>query len=55
MQIKLNLLGQSRGGTAASGLVGQAKKLFEPRSGEENFLGPPRGVWGHAPPENFEN
>ena len=38
-----------------SGLVGQPKKCLEPQSGEKNFLGPPRGVWGHAPPENFEN
>ena len=34
---------------------GAAKKCFEPRSGEKYFLGPSRRVWGHAPPENFEN
>ena len=42
-----------RGGPAASGLVGQSKKFFEPLPGEKIFLGRPRGVWGHAPPENF--
>ena len=30
------------------------KKLSEPRSGEENFLGLLGGP-GHAPPENFKN
>ena len=28
-------------------------KVFEARSGEKNFLGSSREVWGHAPPENF--
>ena len=47
-------LSNDRGGAAASGLVRQPKECFERRSGEKNFLGPPRGGLGHAPPENFE-
>ena len=30
----------SRGGTAASGLVGQSKKFLKQRSGEKNFFRP---------------
>ena len=30
------------------------KKFLEPRSDEEKFLRPSRGIWGQALPENFE-
>ena len=31
------------------------KTIFEPGGGKKKFFRPSRGVWGHAPPENFEN
>ena len=31
------------------------EKIFEPRGGKKNFFLPSWGVWGHAPPEKFEN
>ena len=44
-----------RGGAAASGLVGQSKKFFEPQSGEKNFLRRPGGSGGMLPQKIFEN
>ena len=34
-------------------VAGWPQKIFELRSGEKNFRGSSRGLWGHAPPENF--
>ena len=42
-----------RDSAAASGLVEQSKKFFEPRSGEKIFLGPPGGLGACSPKKNF--
>ena len=39
------------GGPTAS----QLKKFVKPCSDKKNFVSLYRGVWGHAPPKNFEN
>ena len=43
-----------RGGAAASGLVGQPKRFFEPRSGEKNVVGPPRGLGACSPQKSLK-